>query len=218
MFNRRRFFSMVAVAIVLSMVSGCMIVPALASAVGRNLLTNSEFQDGGAGWKLGEYGTVDAKVTREGYLSVKLSVAKAKQPVNAQIRQALPEGSWAVGDTLTLSAYLARSKTSAFTKKTLPALALYAVVGGETQLFPSAEIKKLKDIKEAGTKNKSSAWSRFSATMTVPDGAAEVGCVLTLPQNGTVYMAQPWLTYGEAAPRATGIPTPATRRFRRTVR
>jgi hypothetical protein len=196
MFGRNRLVSAVALAATVFMVVG--LFPAPAAAVGSNLLANSEFRESGAGWALGEYGAIDGKVTREGYPSVKLSVAKAKQPANAEVRQALPEGSWAVGDALTLSAYLARAKTSAFTKKTLPALALYAVVNGEVQTF-GAEIKKLKDIKEAGTKNKSSAWSRFSVTMTVPEGAAEVGCVLALPQNGTVYMAQPWLTRGNEA-------------------
>ena len=61
---------------------------------------------------------------------------------------------------------------------------MYAVVGGETKLFPSAEIKKLKDIKEAGTKNKSSAWSRFSVTMTVPEGYALVSAMLAAAEDG----------------------------------
>lgn len=168
MLNKNRFYTIISVAIVLSLVSSCMIIPAGAAAVSWNLLSNREFRDDSAGWVLGKYGTVDDKVTQEGYQSVKLSVAKAKSPLDAKVWQALSAGSWAVGDTLTFSAYLARGKTSVFTKKTLPVLALYAVVGEETMLFPSGGVKKLKDIKEAGTKNKSSAWSQFSATMTVP--------------------------------------------------
>lgn len=199
MFRRNTFFTAITLVVVVVMVSGMCLIPVPAAASSRNLLVNSEYKDAGAGWELGEYGTVDAKVTREGYPSVKLTVAKAKAPVDAKIGQALPADSWAAGDTLTFSAYLARGKNPAFTKKTLPVLALYAVVNGERTLFPSAEIKKLGDIKEAGTKNKTSAWSRFSVTMTVPQGATEVGCLLTFLQNGVMYMAQPKVERGDTA-------------------
>lgn len=140
------------------------------AALSKNLLVNSEFQNSATGWELGEFCAVDGKVTREGYPSLKLLVAKAKAPVDTKAGQALPAGSWAVDDTITFSAYLARDKTSAFTKKTLSTLALYSMAGGERMYFSSSEIKKLGDIKEAGTKNKFAAWSRFSVTMTVQQG------------------------------------------------
>ncbi len=199
MFRKNTCVTAIVLMVVFTMVSGICFIPVPAAAVSRNLLANTEFRDGGAGWSLSEYGAVDGKVTREGYPSIRLTVAKAKAPVDAMISQVLPAESWAVGDTLTFSAYLARGKNPAFTKKTLPTLALYAVVNGERTLFPSSEIKKLGDIKEAGTKNKSSAWSRFSVTMTVPQAAAEVGCLLTFPQNGVMHMAQPKLERGSIA-------------------
>ena len=82
---------MVLAVAILLLFSTCL-ASARAAAYRANLLVNSELRDNGAGWALGEYGAVDGKVTREGYPSVKLSVAKAKNPVDARVSQALPAG------------------------------------------------------------------------------------------------------------------------------
>lgn len=76
MFKRSLFNTAVALAAFLFMVSGMCFIPIPAVALNKSQLVNSELRDGDAGWDLGEFGTAEGKVTREGYPSVKLTVVK----------------------------------------------------------------------------------------------------------------------------------------------